>query len=97
MFSGEIYFVPIEERLSWLDGRIGPPAKVADENWFKGVGATAPMGLDMGGLWEVIIRGGLGTEFAIFMAILLVGIADGIPLDEEPGKPSRAAIICARS
>lgn len=68
-----------------------------DENWFKGVGGTAPMGLDMGGLCEVIISGGLGTAFVAFVAILFVGIADGIPLDEEPGKPSRAAIICARS
>lgn len=55
------------------------------------------MGLDMGGLCEVIISGGLGTAFVAFVAILFVGIADGIPLDEEPGKPSRAAIICALS
>lgn len=44
-----------------------------------------------------MLIGGLATEFAKFVAILLVGNDDGIVLDEEAGKPSRAAIICALS
>lgn len=56
------------------------------------------MGLDIGGLWAVMLIGGLATAFAKLVAILLVGNDGGIaPLDEEVGKPSRAAIICARS
>lgn len=81
--------------MSWLGGRSELPANVVAENWFE-VRATAPVGLDIGGLWEVMPSGGLGLEFAIFMAILLAGIDDGMPLD-EPGKPRRDAIIWARS
>ena len=55
------------------------------------------MGLDIGGLWDVMLIGGLGTEFAMFMAILLVGKDGGIPLDEEGGIPSLDAMICALS
>ncbi len=44
-----------------------------------------------------MLIGGLATAFAKFVAILLVGNDGGIALDEEAGKPSRAAIICARS
>lgn len=94
--SRVFYFDPTEESLSWLGGLIELPAKAVGENWFE-VGAVGPMGLDIGGLREVMFSGGLGTEFATFMAILLAGIDDGIGLDEEPGKPRRAAIICARS
>ena len=91
-------FVPTEESLSQLDGRIELPAIELDVNGFGGVGATVPMGLDIGGLWAVMLIGGLATAFAKFVAILLVGNDGGIaPLDEEAGKPSRAAIICARS
>ena len=86
---------PTDESLSFLGGHIELPANVVAENWFDGVGAAAPIGLDIGGLWEVMPSVGLGTEFAIFMAILLAGI-DGMPLD-EPGKPRRDAIIWARS
>ena len=93
----KVYFVPIEGSLSWLDGRIEIPATVLDVNGFGGVGATVPMGLWIGGLWAVMLIGGLATAFAKFVAILLVGNDGGIALDEEAGKPSRAAIICARS
>ena len=35
--------------------------------------------------------------FAKFMGILFVGNVGAPPRDDEAGKPSRAAIICARS
>lgn len=92
----KVYFVPTEESLSWLDGRMEVPGIVLDVKGFEGVRATVPMGLIIGGLWEVILIGGLATEFAKFVAILLVDDG-GIALDEDAGKPSRAAIICARS
>lgn len=65
-------------------------------NGTEGLGTAGPMGLDIGGLWEVMLIGGLGTEFAMFVAILL-GKDGGIALDEEGGTPSLAAMICARS
>lgn len=70
-----------------------------DTNGLEGLGATdVPIGLEIGGLWEIMLIGGLGTELAKFVAILLAGNDGcGIALDEEAGKPSRAAIICARS
>jgi hypothetical protein len=93
----KVYFVPTEERLSWPGGRTELPAAVLDANGFEGLEVTVPMGLKIGGLWEVILIGNLPTEFAKFVAILLVGREGGIALDEEAGAPSRAAIICARS
>lgn len=93
----KVYFVPTEERLSWLGGRTELPAAVLDANGFEGLEVTVPMGLKIGGLREVILIGILPTEFAKFVAILLVGNEGGIALDEEAGAPSRAAIICARS
>lgn len=57
-----------------------------------GVGANAPIGLDIGGLWAVMLIGGLGNAFAKFIAILLAGNDGGTALDEG-GKPSRDAII----
>ena len=73
------------------------PATVADTNGLEGVGTIGPMGLDIGGLVAVMLIGGLATEFAKFVAILFAVFDGGIALDDEAGKPSRAAIICARS
>lgn len=70
---------------------------VVDGNGTEGLGTAGPMGLDIGGLWEVMLVGGLGSEFAKFMAILLVAEFGGIALDEEGGIPSLAAMICALS
>lgn len=94
MYS-KFYFVLTEESLSWLGGWIELPADVG--NGIEGLGPTIPMGLDIDGLWETMLSGGLGTEPAMFMPILLVGNDEGITLDDEAGKPSLAAIICARS
>lgn len=41
--------------------------------------------------------GGLGTEVGKLIPGLLIGNDGAVGLDEEPAKPSRAAIICARS
>ena len=92
-----IYFVPTEESFSWLDGRTEFPAAVEDTNGFWRVVATVPAGLEISGLGGFIIICGLGSEFAIFVGILLVVIDGGTPLDEEGGIPSRDAIIKARS
>lgn len=90
------YFVPTDESLSWLGGRIELPATVLDTSVFNEEGAII-MGLDIGGLWEVMPIGGLGTEVGKLIPGLLIGNDGAVGLDEEPAKPSRAAIICARS
>lgn len=54
-------------------------------------------GLEISGLWGFMMICGLGSEFAKFIGILLVGTDGGTPLDEEAGKPRRDAIIIARS
>jgi len=92
-----LYFVPTEESFSWLDGRTEFPAAVEDANGFCRVVATVPAGLEISGLCGLIIICGLGSEFAIFVGILLVDTVAGTPLDEEAGIPSRDAIIRARS
>lgn len=89
--------VPTEERLSWLPGRIELPATVLDTYGLEGVGVIEPMGLDNGGLGAFMLIGGLATEFAKFVATLFAAFGGGIALEEEAGKPSRAAIICVRS
>lgn len=61
--------------------------------WRLGLVAAIPTGPDVGGLWEVMPIGGLGTEFAKFMAILLAGNDGAMTRDDVAGKPSRAAII----
>lgn len=83
--------------MSWPEGRIELPAVVVGTNELDGVEANVPMGLAIGGLWEVMLIGGLGIEFTKLVATLLVGDVGGIPLDEDAGNPSRAAMICARS
>ena len=83
--------------MSWLAGRIELPATVVDTNGLDGIGAIGPMGLDIGGLGAVMLIGGLATEFAKFVATLFAVLDGGIALEEEAGKPSRAAIICCRS
>ncbi|KAF2305899.1 hypothetical protein GH714_008760 [Hevea brasiliensis] len=70
-----------------LTGRIELPAAVVDTNGLEGVGDNVPMGLAIGGLWEVMLIRGLGIEFAQFVAILLVGNVGGIPLDEDAVAP----------
>lgn len=83
--------------MSWLGGRIELADTVVEGSGTEGLGTAGPMGLDIGGLWEIVPNGGLGTAFAMFMGILLVGKDGGIALDEEEGMPSLAAMICARS
>ena len=61
------------------------------------LGAIGPTGLDIGGLWDSMPSGGLGTAPATFTPILLPGNDDGIILDDEAGMPSLAAIMFARS
>ncbi|PPR98449.1 hypothetical protein GOBAR_AA22224 [Gossypium barbadense] len=91
------YLVPTEERSSWLPGRTELPATVVDTYGLEGVGVIEPMGLDNGGLGTLMLIGGLATEFAKFVAILFAAFGGGIAIEEEAGKPSRAAIICVRS
>lgn len=96
-YALSIYFVPTEEKFSWLDGRTEFPVAVAYANGFGRVVVTGPTGLEISGLWGFMMFCDLGSEFEKFIGILLVGKDGGIALDEEAGKPSRDAIIRARS
>ena len=77
-----------------MDGCTELPAIVAGRNELD-AGFDAIMGLETGGLGEIIPIMGLGAEFAKAIATLLTGNCCDIV--REPGFPSRVAIICARS
>lgn len=83
--------VPTDEIFSWPDDwtvPLGIPFP-ADASVFEAGGPIIPMGLEIGGLSMFIpMVGGLGTEFAKFVAILLGN--EGCPLDEDA---KRDAII----
>lgn len=80
-----IYLVPTEEIVSRFAGRNELPeivVLVVVVYWGLGLVAAIPAGPEVGGLWGAMPIGGLGPEFAKFMAILFPGTVGAIPRDD---------------
>lgn len=89
-------FGPTEERVSWLWSWVELPETVPGKDEIaEGVFEALTILLACG-FWEAIVGGSFDTVFTWFAAVLLIGIG-GIGRDDGVGKPSRAAIIWARS